>query len=181
MRNQSNPRSAPPEGASPGQPPLGSPLSASQPGEFTRMLESPLARGGHIPQPSMFPPSSPTGGSKEAGEFTRMLESPFAPQGLAGQPLAAPPPRPQTSGDATRAFHLPAGAQPEVPAQQGPSEFTKMFKAPAAAPPEPAPKPAKKPAGRPPLRAKKTNYLLWILIGLAVVLALALLLYFALK
>jgi hypothetical protein len=133
------------------------------------MLESPLARGGggHTPQPSMFPPTAP-GGPKEAGEFTRMLESPFAPQGLAGQPLVSPP-RPQAQG--------PAG----VPAQQGPSEFTKMFKAPAAAPPEPAPKVAKKPAGRPPIQRKKTNRLLWILIGLAIVLALALLLYFALK
>ena len=56
-----------------------------------------------------------------------------------------------------------------------------MFKAPAAEPPAPAPKPAPKPAGRPPIRAKKKNYLLWILIGLAVLLALALVFYFALK
>jgi hypothetical protein len=144
------------------------------------MLESPLARGGGpSPTPSIFPPSSP-GGIKEPGEFTRMLESPFAPQGLAGQPLAAPPPRPQATGDATRAFQLQQ-AQAGAPAPQGPSEFTRMFQAPAPAPPAPAPKVVKKPAGRPPIPKKKTNYVLWILIGLAVVLALALVLYLVFK
>jgi hypothetical protein len=56
-----------------------------------------------------------------------------------------------------------------------------MFKAPAAAPPAPAPKPAPKPAGRLPIPARKKNYLPWILIGVAVLLALALLIYFAMK
>lgn len=110
-----------------------------------------------------------------------MLESPFAPQGLAGQPLASPPTqRPQATGDATRAFQLQQG-QAGAPAQQGPSEFTKMFKAPPAPPPEAAPKPVKKTGGRPPIVRKKKNYLLWILICLTVALALGLLLYFALK
>ena len=123
----------------------------------------------------MFPPATP-GGVKEAGEFTRMLESPFAPQGLAAQPIAAPQPRAQATGDATRAFQAQQAA-PGAPAQQGPSEFTKMFKAPAAVPEPPAPKVVKKPAGRLPIPKKKTNYLLWILIGAAVVLALALVIY----
>jgi hypothetical protein len=128
----------------------------------------------------MSPPST-SGGPREPGEFTRMLESPFAPQGLAGQPLASPPPqRQQASGDATRAFQIQQG-QAGAPAQQGPSEFTRMFKAAPAPPPEAAPKPVKKPAGRPPIVRKKKNYLPWILIGLAVLLLLALLLYFALK
>jgi len=116
---------------------------------------------------------------REAGEFTRMLEAPFAAEGLAGQPLAAPPPRPQVaSGDATRAFQAQQQPPSAAPPQQGPSEFTKMFKAPP--PPPPAPpevKAVKKPAGRPPIPKKKTNYVLWILIGLAVVLALALIIY----
>jgi len=126
----------------------------------------------------MFPPSA-KGGVNEPGEFTRMLEAPFAPQGLAGQPLAAPPPRPQATGEATRAFQVqqaqaPAGA----PAEQGPSEFTKMFKAPAAVPAPPEPKVVKKPAGRPPIPKKKGgNKLLWILIAIAVVLALAIIIY----
>jgi len=131
------------------------------------------------PSQSMFPPST-AGSMKEAGEFTRMLESPFAAEGLAGQPLAAPPPRPQqqATGDATRAFQAQQGQAAAPQQQQGPSEFTKMFKAPP--PPPPAPpevKPVKKVAARPPIPKKKTNYLLWILIGVAVLLALALVIY----
>lgn len=159
-----------------------SPLGAAEPGEFTRMLQSPLAPTGgpsHQAAPSLFPPSTP-GGVKEPGEFTRLLESPYQAQGLAAQPAAAPPPR-APSGDATRAFQAQQ-AQAPAPEPQGPSEFTKMFKAPAPAPPEPpAPKAVKKPAGRPPIPKKKTNYLLWILIGIAVLLALALVIYLAVK
>jgi hypothetical protein len=127
----------------------------------------------------MFPPSV-QGGVNEPGEFTRMLEAPFAAQGLAAQPLAAPPPRPQATGEATRAFQVQQPqAQGGAPAEQGgQSEFTKMFKAPAPAPPAPPePKVVKKP-GRPPIPKKKGgNKLLWILIAIAVVLALALIIY----
>jgi hypothetical protein len=161
--------------------PAGSPLTGAEPGEFTKMLQSPIAPSPNrpsAPPPSMFPPSSP-GGLREPGEFTRMLNSPGAPEGLVAQPLAAPPPRPQPTGEATRAFQAQQGqAQAGAPAQQGPSEFTKMFKAPPPAPPAaPEPKAVKKPAGRPPIPKKKTNYLLYILIAAAVVLALALVIY----
>jgi len=161
--------------------PAGSPLTAAEPGEFTKMLQSPIAPSTGRPSPppqSMFPPSSP-GGLKEPGEFTRMLNSPVAAEGLAAQPLAAPPPRPQPTGEATRAFQAQQPQAPSAaPAQQGPSEFTKMFKAPPPAPPAPPePKAVKKPAGRPPIPKKKTNYLLWILIAVAVVLVLALVIY----
>jgi hypothetical protein len=157
--------------------------SSNEPGEFTKMLQTPgvppSGRPQGPPQP-MFPPSS-QGGVNEPGEFTRMLEAPFAPQGLAGQPLAAPPPRPQATGEATRAFQAQqAQAQGGAPVEQGgPSEFTKMFKAPAAPPPAPPePKVVKRPAGRPPIPKKKgANKLLWILIAIAVVLALALIIY----
>jgi hypothetical protein len=132
----------------------------------------------------MYPPSAP-GGVKEAGEFTRMLESPFAAaQGLAGQPLAAPPPRQQATGDATRAFQAQQAQQtpPAAPVQQGPSEFTKMFKAPTPTAPEPpAPKAVKKLGGRLPIPKKKTNSLLWILIAIAVLLLLALIIYLIMK
>jgi hypothetical protein len=149
------------------------------------MLESPLARGGgsNIPKAAPQSPMFPAGGgsaSQGPGEFTRMLESPLAPQGLAGQPLAAPPPRPSATGDATRAFQRPV--QPEAaPVQQGPSEFTKMFQAAPAPAPEAAPKPVKRAAGRPPIPKKKTNYVLWVLVGLAAVLAIALVLYLILR
>jgi hypothetical protein len=168
--------------------PSGSPMAPSEPGEFTRMLQSPgipsMPRQSS-PPPDLFPPASSSGGMKEAGEFTRMLNAPFAVDGLAGQPLAAPPPRAHPAGEATRAFQAP---QPQMqfptgaaPAEQGPSEFTKMFKAP---PPEmpaaPEPKVVKK-AGRPPIPKKKGNYLLWILIAVAVVLALALIIYLVVR
>lgn len=159
-----------------------SPLGAAEPGEFTRMLQSPLAPtpGRAAAPPPMFPPTT-AGGFNEPGEFTRMLESPLAAQGLAGQPLAAPPPRPQATGDATRAFQAQQ-AQAGAPAQQGPSEFTKMFKAPPPPPPAPPePKAVKKPGGRPPIPKKQTNYVLWILVGIAVVLALALVIYLIVK
>jgi hypothetical protein len=105
-----------------------------------------------------------------------MLESPLAshdlvsgptPAQMASRPQAAQPPP-------------MAGGAPE--AQGGPSEFTKMFKAPPAAPaPAPEAKVVKKPAGRLPIPKKKTNYVLWILIGLAVVLLLTLILYLFLR
>ena len=161
--------------------PAGSPLTSAEPGEFTKMLQSPMppptGRPAAPPPQSMFPPST-SGGVREAGEFTRMLNSPFEAQGLAAQPIAAPPPqRAQPSGEATRAFQAQQ-AQAGAPAQQGPSEFTKMFKAPPPAPPAPPePKAVKKPAARPPIPKKKTNYVLWILIAIAVVLALALVIY----
>jgi hypothetical protein len=151
--------------------------SAMEGGEFARMLDPRPAPMPAQP-PSMFPPAAPSGGGiKEPGEFTRMLESPFQPQGLVGQPAAAPPPR-QPTGDATRAFQVQQAQQGgAAPAEQGPSEFTKMFKAPVLAPPAPPePKVVKRPT-RPPIPKKKSNSLLWILIVIAVVLALALIVY----
>ena len=112
-----------------------------------------------------------------------MLESQRVDEGFAG-PLAPPPQQRQATGDATRAFQAQqaqaAGGAPA--AQEGGSEFTKMFK--AAPPPPPAPpepKPVKRVAARPPIPKKKTNYLLWILIGVAVLLALALIVYLIIK
>jgi len=163
--------------------PAGFPPASSEPGEFTKMLQSPVppapsGRPMAPPPESMFPPQG-SGGVKEAGEFTRMLNSPFEAQGLAAQPIAAPPPqRAQPSGEATRAFQVQqAPAQGGAPAQEGPSEFTKMFKAPPPAPPAPPEPKAVKKAARPPITKKKTNYLLWILIAVAVVLVLAIVIY----
>jgi hypothetical protein len=136
------------------------------------MLETPGSRGPQFSQPAspvLFPKAA--GGAQEPGEFTRMLESPFAPKGLAGDPLASAQPRPAP------VFDPPSG---EGATPQGPSEFTKMFKTPAAAP-EPVAKPAPKPAGRIAIpRKKKKNTTMWIVIGVVVLVALGLLLYFAL-
>jgi hypothetical protein len=131
-------------------------------GEFARMLDPRPAPMPAQP-PSMFPPAAPSGGGiKEPGEFTRMLESPFQPQGLVGQPATAPPPR-QPTGDATRAFQV--------------QQVQQAGGAPVLAPPAPPePKAVKRPT-RPPIPKKKGNNLLWILIVIAVVLALALIVY----
>jgi len=98
------------------------------------------------------------------------------------------PPTGQPAGPATAAFNVPPAQAPQppgasaAPAQQGPSEFTKMFKAPAAPPPAPAPpKPAPR-KGRPPIpQVKKKNNLMMILVIVGVVLLLAILLILAFK
>ena len=145
------------------------------------MLETPTGRAGFpTQQPSTFPTTPAGGGPKDPGEFTRMLNSPFAAEGLAGQPLAAPAPRQAATGEATRAFQRQE-APPGAPVQQGPSEFTKMFQAPAPAPAPAAPKPVKKAAMRPPIAKKKTNWVLWVLVGLALVMILVLLFHFVFK
>ena len=125
------------------------------------MLQSPVPAG---PQPfrqAPPPPEPPRGHSQEPGEFTRMLESPMNPRGLAGQPLATPRPEP-----------IPGAA--DAPAKEGPSEFTRMFKAPPPAAPEPQPKPVKRAVRRPPVKRKKSNTGLWIAIGAAGLLVLIL-------
>jgi len=167
------------------QTPIAPPPASNQPGEFTRMLEVPQPRSTpQGPAQPMFP-KSPGAGPQEPGEFTRMMESPFAAKGLAGQAPAAPPPRPVPTGEATRAFQVhqppPAPAVPagEPPAQQGPSEFTRMFKAAPEPPPE-VETPARKVSRRPPV-VKKQKSKAWIWIVVAIVLALALVLFFALS
>jgi hypothetical protein len=155
-----------------------SPLRAAEPGEFTRMLEAQGGRGSgpSSPLPAASFPMPPQGNYQEPGEFTRMLESPLAPHGLVSGP---------TPGQlASRGPQ--AGQQPPVaggaPAEAGgPSEFTKMFKAPPAAPPPAVEVKPKRPAGRPPIPKKKANYALWILIGIAVLLLLVLIIYLVLK
>jgi hypothetical protein len=147
------------------------------------------APGGNMPtppsaplHPSFTPPAQ--GGYKEAGEFTRMLETQSLDDGFAAPKPAAPQQRAQATGDATRAFMAQQAQAPGAPPaqQSGPSEFTKMFKAPPPAPPPPPEaKPVKKVAARPPIPKKKVNYVLWILIGLAVLLALVLIIYLIVK
>ena len=126
------------------------------------MLQSPLQ------------PQAParTPGAHEPGEFTRMPNTP--PQGLAGEQAAPPSPQPHSGGNATRAFPALSPAPAEA---SGPSEFTKMFKAPPASA---APEAVKKRA-RPPLpKVKKRNNLPTILMIVAVVLMLVVL-YLAFK
>ncbi len=154
--------------------PAGSPLSPSQPGEFTRIFGTPAPRAAPPYQAPV--PEPPVG--KPPGEFTRMFNASPAAQDLGGDPLTAPPPRP--SPGAEWAFQAVPPAQPGTATEPaGPSEYTKMFARPAAAPPEPAPKPVRKAVRRPAPR-KKDNALWWIVGGAAAVL-LAIVLYLALR
>lgn len=88
----------------------------------------------------------------------------MSPRGLAGQPPATP--RPEA---------IPAA---DAPAKEGPSEFTRMFKAPPPAAPEPQPQPVKRAVRRPPVRRKKSNTVLWIAVGALVLLSLIALVWF---
>jgi hypothetical protein len=126
----------------PGPPAAPEPHAYGTPGEFTRMLDSPVGSPPpatnyrpHIPQNQ--PPQAPMTG------FDRMVSAdPFAPASSnAGDP---------GDGGATRLFSPGASARPAAPAvRDGPSEFTRMVAAPAAAAPKrakPAPPKPVKPA-----------------------------------
>lgn len=166
----------------PGQSPIDFPQSPErprnepQPGEFTRMMESPMARAGLKPQP--FAPAAPLEEKQrpESG-FTRMMEAMPA-----SAPEAHPPAKhAKGGGDATRAFHFPNAGQPSPPAETtGPSEFTNMFKAPTKEPVRAEPKPAPKPARVVPRKKQKQTYMKWVLVGSAILLIVVIVLYFVL-
>lgn len=192
------PPAAPPPPAAP------KPLPSAAPGEFTRMMQSPLTPGPLRSQPappaqpaSEFtrmmqagqfadapprqapppppPPSARDQSLKTPGEFTRMFSTDPAPS----ESLAAPiehAPLPQ-GGAATGAFSRRVSPQPAEPAS-GPSEFTQMFgrpAAPAAKPPEP--KPA---AAPPPVKSEKSYLPLVLILAGLFVLVVILILVFAL-
>jgi hypothetical protein len=160
----------------PPQAPAAPPVqSRPEPGEFTRMFQSPAVPptapvAAPLPAPqAQVPPQS----GKEAGEFTRMFQAPGAPFGPG--PATAPPsmpapaaPAPAASksgpGDFTRFFETPspAGPMPHSPAVQQPltpqapgrsgpnqvSEFTRTFgKDQLETPPAPAAPPSPKEPG----------------------------------
>jgi hypothetical protein len=179
-----------------------SPLTSAEPGEFTRMLQSPLAPS---PQPPLFSAAEPIS-ERTPGGFTQLFESPFA----APKPASAPPaPSPQTfpvkpaapdqnefdrlfnepkappiRGNITNVYAAPQAAPQPAPVEQGPSEYTLMFKggaaapaAPAQAPPPNAAAPAAAPAAKP---AAPYMTLIYVLGGLLVV-AIVLVVYLLLK
>jgi hypothetical protein len=184
-----------PAAAPPQPPPRG-----NEPGEFTRYFESPMT-----PQPLPSTPAQPYGQPKPAhdpfgapakpdlfskpaapasggpGEFTRIF-------GKADMPGSMPPQtaQPPAGGiSATQSFSVggtpPAGARPGGGAA---GDYTRMFEspaqqpqaapaAPAAAPPQNAPAPAARPA--------QSNVIAYVLIGVFVLLALALVLFLFLR
>jgi hypothetical protein len=135
-----------------GAPPAAAPAPAPRPagaGEFTSFFQSPLTptplreTGGPGVDPFAGRPQPPPPGRplNAPGEFTRMFgkddipgrKTPLAP---AGPPMPAP----LAAASVTQAFATSAAPQPAplpgIPPpemqQSGPSEFTRMFKAPAA-------------------------------------------------
>jgi hypothetical protein len=156
------------------------PAKASQEGEFTRMMASPLARAGLRPEP-FSPAEQPPGKPRDAGAFTRMMESPRALE--AEVPPAPTPPRStHTGAEAAHAVPYAESGQPAASASPpGPSEFTRMFKAPAKES-APAKKPAQAKAPRVVPRKKKNKaFLMWMLVGGVVVLIIALIVFFSLR
>ncbi len=120
-----------PQGAAPVRPP--EPVlkhAQAEPGEFTRMFQSPAVAAAPAPTPQAPP---------EVGEFTKMFQAPKAPP--------APPPAPASTpvkepGEFTRMFQAspsPAAAPPPTPAatKSGPSDFEQLFETRSPAGPMP--------------------------------------------
>ncbi len=178
-----------------------SPLTSAEPGEFTRMLQSPLAPA---PQAPLFSAAEPIS-EKTPGGFTQLFESPFAtpkqaqaplapsPQSFPVKPAAADqnefdrlfnePKAPPVRGNITNVYAAPQATPPPAPVQQGPSEYTLMFKGGNAAPAAPAPAPPPKATPAAPPAAKPAGpymTLIYVLGGLLVV-AIVLVIYLLAK
>lgn len=116
------------------------------------------------PSPPQYPPAPPE--AKEAGAFTKLFNMPPPEEPLTARPAAAlpqpardplaalqPSEVPGNTPAATQIFVRPGGnVSPEPPpVAAGPSAFTKIISAPAAAPPAPVPAaPAPSPPAPPP-------------------------------
>lgn len=160
--------------------PSESPLTAAAPGEFTRMLQSPLAP---TPEPPLFSPSTESASERSQGGFTQLFESPFSspePAQARGfipstgpvspsEPVAwernefdrlfaeqnAPATAaPNSGGDATRIF-TSHDVPPAPAAAQEQSEYTRMFKT-GGQPPASAPAPSATAPKSPPPSAPAT-------------------------
>ena len=108
-------------------------IGQPEPGEFTRLFQSP-------PKAPINEPAPPAKPSAAPGEFTRMFQTSTAKpvEQQPAAPPAAPPAR--EPGEFTRLFQSPAppAKEPErpQPAPSQPGEFTRFFR---GAPPEPTP------------------------------------------
>jgi hypothetical protein len=158
----------PPPAAPPPPPPAAAgPPAGTQPGEFTRMFQTP----GAMP-PAPPPVTSPVtpASSQEPGEFTRMFQSPLAQATPAPvNPITNPvaPPASQQEGEFTRMFRsvepspvlpsagvVPPPLPPPAANTSGPGDFTRLLQTPGVAPsvmpPAPAPPPLSGPVFTPP-------------------------------
>ncbi|MEK7407406.1 MAG: hypothetical protein AAB225_20205 [Acidobacteriota bacterium] len=187
-----------------GSPPAGAPappssLQPEQPGEFTRMFQSPVAPGPPRsespvagpppgPPPPEFPPAgfgvpppAPLGPPPaRGGEFTRL----FGPGAGAPEPAAPPAFSGSPRGGATELFTTPT-VPPPAPmppvAGAGPGEFTRIVGVsppPVEAVPAQSPAPglaAPKPTGPP---GARSNLPLFLIAGFALLVTIALIVYF---
>lgn len=159
----------------------------SQTGEFTRFFESPMA-----PQPQSAPltPPRPPSQPKDAGEFTQV----FGRGDIPSPPPTSPPsaPNPAASANATQVFATPRQPSPPpivtplAPPQaipQGPGEYTQMFAKPASLTFGQAPAGAPIPVATQPMRQKRNNSRLPLLlvVGAVVLLAMAIVIYFVMR
>src|SRR5579884_1903427 len=169
------------------RPPAPAPASSgSSPGEFTRFFNAPMPATPIAENPGFTAPPEPA--PRDPGSFTRMFgrsESPGIPEAAgkgsaatgvfsSRQPPAAPNPAPSAGpGEYTRLFSAPVPPQdvaaPPAPAAASPSTAESMkieMKAPAPPPAVAAPK----------------NYIgLVVVLAVLAVVAIALILYFALR
>ncbi|HWE52983.1 MAG TPA: hypothetical protein VG273_24540 [Bryobacteraceae bacterium] len=130
------------------------PQAKPEPGEFTRMFQSPVANPAIIPAAPSQPPAPQPPAQQTQAPPTQ--PAPLAPQAQAPPvspaPLAAPaptvktpPPASKEAGEFTRMFQSPAGhgamPVPAAPApsatKSGPGEFTRFFQTPSPAGPMP--------------------------------------------
>ncbi len=161
------------------------PAGPAPAGEFARMFEQPFGSTGSSasrPAAVPLPPApAPVPQSPGGGDFTRM----FGVQG--GPPSAEPPPMAPVSysaprsgthaGEATRIFQAPPSQPVPSAAPSGPSEFTRMFSAPAPAPVAEAPV-----TPQPPFAPAPPNHLkLVIVLGVLFLVAVAIVMYFLLR
>ncbi len=154
-------------------PPAPAPSAApEQPGEFTRYFQSSLGSGSFEEKgaraPAPVPAGPPPAAAPPPGEYTRLFQMPA--------PSAAPT---SPGSGATHVFVTPSipSPQPTVNVQEGPSEFTRMIQASPQPPAEIKPQPAPPPAA--PKPAVPVGLI--VLFASLAVLAIAVVLYFALR
>lgn len=170
---------------------------ASQSGEFARYFESPMtppAQGSQGSTPVYTPTPTPPQPPRGAGEFTQVFGRGDIPSPPPPPAPAAPPP--SSSNNATQVFAAPRPAapppmspvtslmhaSPKAP-PQGPGEYTRMFSAPAPltlGQPQANPQGPRGPEARPPARNRSRLPML-LMIGGAVLLILAVIVYFVMR
>ncbi len=189
---------APPQAvpASPVNPP------ASAPGEFTRMFRA--NSGGAPPSPPAAPPAPAAPAPGTEGEFTKFFHSPLQESTAGPAPVYTPEPAPAAPqpGEYTRLFRSPAPAAPEParsgatgaflatsapapaaapPVADGPSDFTRMIQSSPPPPPAPAAAVPAQPSAPPAAARPGVPPVLVALLGALAVLAIGIILFFALR